>query len=340
MAKTSTRGQIGYVQKETSYGVIPNTTGTPTLAGTDAFVLTTISMKPAQPINVRPDKNSSLSKLAGTPGRKAATWSTTCSLAGSGTAGTAPDIDVILAALFGKDSTSSAGVSVTYAFEDASPTFSLWDFVATSTSDQQVSLGSIVQQGRFDFGGNFATFSASGESKWVLTKAQMATIIDGDGGKGGLTGTTYPSAPSPTTAGNAVAGYKGTITLDGNAYTTVRSGSVIIAVARELDKQNWDDDYPGSPVNGDRTVTVDLTLTDDDSANLAALKGKAYAHTAVDFSLQIGKVAGNICTFGLKRIQLEAPEYGEDGNFRTTRLTGYCVSSAVGAKDEATLVLT
>lgn len=337
MAYGSSRNQRGYVQKESSWGVIPATGNVATVAATDAFQFISLDMNSAQPINARPDKTGSLSQVKGTAGRKSATWSMTCSLAGSGAAGTAPDIDVFLAALMGKDGTVASSTSVTYALEDASPSLTIWDFCPPAGVEQRCIFGAIVQKATISFGGNFAQITFSGEGKAVLTKNGYAGA-DTDG-KGGLSA--FPSEPaSQTTAGSAVSGYKGTVTLDGVAYTTIRTGSIDIAIARELPKDGWDTDYPLAPADGMRTVSANWSQYEDDAAGLATLIGKMIAHTTFDQSFAFGKTAGNIWTVNMNDNLFDAPELRYDAARRYYGLKCQAAASSGTAKDEATIVCT
>lgn len=337
MSYPESRLQRNYVQVESACGTIPNSSGAATLAGTDAFLCMNCDMKPGGVVNKRPDKTGSLSQIAGTPGRRSGTWSMRCSLAGSGSAGTAPDIDAFLQAAFGKAGSVSAGASVTYALEDASPSLTIWDFNALAAADQQVAMASIVARAKFEIGGDFAYADFSGESKYVLRKDNFAN--EDSTAKSGLTA--FPSEPGTrTVAGASVAGYKGTITLDGQTYTTLRSGSLELAVARVLPKDVWNSDYPGAVSSGVRVVTVALSLYDDDSANLLALKNKATNNTAVDLSLVVGVVAGNIWAFNCKNVLFEKPGYEYGESRRIMNLTGEASASSVSAKDELSLVIT
>lgn len=337
MSYPESRLQRNYAQVESTWGTIPNGTGTATLAGTDAFLCMSCEMKPTGAVNKRPDKTGSLGQVVGIAGRRSGTWSMRCSMAGSGSAGTAPDIDAFLQAAFGKAATISAGVSATYALDDASPSLSIWDFNALAAGDQQVAMGSIVNRARFEFGSDFAYADFSGESKYVLRKDNFAN--EDTTGKSGLTA--FPAEPATRTiAGSPVTGYKGAITLDGKTYTTFRNGSIELAVARVNPKDVWNSDYPGAVSSGERTVTVSFSMYDDDSADFLAFKNKATNKTTVDLSFVIGVVAGNIWTLSCNDVLFDMPSYNYGESRRTVDFTGQAHMTSVDALDELTLVLT
>src|ERR1019366_9423326 len=129
--------------------------------------------------------------------------------------------------------------------------------------------------------------------------------------------------------------------LDGQAYTTLRQGSITLAVARNLPGDTFNSYYSAAPVPGLRAVSVDFGLYDDDSANLKALKQKAFNKTAVDLLFQIGTVAGNKWGFTTKNVMLPAPtlDYGSD--HRAMSFSGAKAhDTSIGAKDAVTLAVT
>jgi len=295
-------------------------------------------MNAAQAINARPDKTGSLGQIVGTPGRKSATWTMQTSMAGSGAAGTKPEIDEFLEAAFGAAATASAGVSVTYNLANAAPSLTIFDFNRPATVSQRAIMGAIVSRMKADIGQDFAALEFSGEGKWAIDTDQFSTADTT--AKSGLT--TFPTEPTtPTSVGSAVAGYKGTITLDGQTYTTFRTGSIELAVARELPKDGWSSDYPIAPANGLRTVRLDFSLYDDDSANLQAFKGKAFSNTPVNITLAIGTSAGNIWTWNLKNVLVAKPAYDYSQTRRGVNFNG-CTAhmSSITQDDELQLVLT
>jgi len=341
MADVQSRLQRNYAELEAATGTVNNTAGVANVAATDAFLCESLAIDSDQPENERPDKTGVLGLVAGTAGRKTSSWSMRCSLAGSGAAGTAPDIDVFLRALMGQAGVVSAGVSVTYERGEtgAPPTLTLWDFNALATGEQRALAGAVVQRARFDIGGNFGMVEFSGQGKSLITSNGFATLDTPS--KCSLTA--FPAEPaSRTIAGSSVQGYKGTITLDGNTYTTLRTGYVEIVYARELPGDAFNSDLPGNPSDGRVAVTVGLNMYDDDSANFSALKVKAQNKSAlVDFAFVIGTVAGNIWTFTIKNVRLNTPriDYGN-----TKRVVDFGTSPAhitsATAKDDFKVVLT
>ena len=333
MAYAESIKQTGYVVKETTFGTVP------AFGNNNAFRFINLTMNGDRGIIARPDKTGSYSKTAGIPGNKAASWSMSCSLAGSGAAGTAPDIGAFLEALLGKV-TVVASTSVTYECDDVNPSLSIMSRDKPSTVDQLIAMGAIVTQARFNIGPEIPVVEFSGPAKWVLGSLVFSsTDTEGKGGLGA-----FPSEPgAPVTNGIPPRGRSGTITLDGNTYTTFRAGNIIVAANRSFPEfPDWGGSYPGSPLSGGRTVSIDsLALYDDDSVNLTALKGKALAGTPVDLQFAIGTVAGNIWTLLLKNCILPQPKYGWDDLRRGLVFENVeANATSITSKDEFKITLT
>jgi hypothetical protein len=302
------RLQRNYAQIESAYGVVNNTSGASTVAAGDAFLCESLDMNQDQPENQRPDKTGVLGLLAGTPGRKNSNWTMRCSLAGSGSAGTPPDIDQFLQAAMGAAGVVVSSTSVTYGRGESNTYgLTLFDFNSLATGTQRLLAGCVVNRMRLDFGGNFATADFSGVGRSMMTSNGFSGLDTAS--KCSLTA--FPSEPGTrTTAGSPAAGYKGTVTLDGNVYTSLRTGYVEVAWGRELPGDTWNSDLPGTPSEGLVAVNVGLNMYDDDSSNFATLKAKAENKTAlVNLSFVIGTIAGNIITMTVSNVRLNTPRY-------------------------------
>lgn len=119
--KVFSRQEFFFLQNETTYGQIPNTTGTATVAGSNACAMIQFKMKRNTGKVFRKDKTGSRTARPGIAGRKNANWSTNMSLVTSGTAGTAADCDPILRSLFGGAPTAKSGTATVTAATNASP---------------------------------------------------------------------------------------------------------------------------------------------------------------------------------------------------------------------------
>jgi len=338
MATGNSQSQIGFVQIESAYGTIPNSGGTATVANSNAFRLIRLVTQGETGLLDRPSKTAVLGRTAGLLGKKSGSWSTSVELAGSGAAGTAPDIAPFLQAAMGKAGAVSAGVSVTYELEDASPSLSIWNFRDPAAMEQRVAIGSIVASMRLNISQERSEVEFSGPCRFVSPHDGF-TGLDATA-KGGLSA--FPTRPSsPTYAGTMALGLYGSATLDGSAYTTLRSLSINADFGRSLiDNVLFNGAYPGAPQQVVRNVTVDFELTDEDAAALIALKGKARAKTAVNLVFVVGATAGNIITVTVKNVQLASPEYDDSQPSWGARFSGVASATSAVLKDELAIVLT
>jgi len=337
MASVNSQNQACYVQKETAFATIPNSTGTATVGNSNACRIIKLGTDQVQNLIDRPDKLPTLDFTIGIGGRKSAQWNASMSLAGSGVAGTKPDCDPFLEALFGKAAVVVASTSVTYDPDDTSPTLSIYNFRKPSTASQACAFGSIVNSGKFSLGQDVATVEFGGESYWVIDTTQFATAAAD--AKGGLTA--FPAEPAaPVTNGNMVVGFTGAVTLDGNVYTTLRTANINFDAGRELPKDVFNNYYPDSPAQDRRNITCDFSLYDDDSANLASLKNKAITNTGVTLIFQMGLIAGNIWTFTLRNVRLAAPKYDDGQRKFAVNFTGKAHATSASSKDAIKLQIT
>lgn len=121
MAKLFSRQETFYLQNESSYGTVPNSSGTATVASADACSMIQFKMNKVTDSIFRRDKTGSRTASAGIAGRKIANWSSNMSLVTGATAGTAPDCDPILRSLFGAAPTAKSGTVLVTGATNASP---------------------------------------------------------------------------------------------------------------------------------------------------------------------------------------------------------------------------
>jgi len=328
--------QYGFVLPEVTFGTVPNSSGTASVANSNAFRLTKLDPGYTRPLIVRGDKTGQASAPIGQYGRYGGQWSMACDLAGSGTAGTPPDIDAFLKATFGQSS-ASAGVSVTYSFTGLvqPPSLAIFDYRDPATVEQWILAGAIVQNMKIPLNADRATVEFSGEASKPISSVLFSSLTAT--GKAGLTA--FPARPSaPVFNGTNALGFLGGITIDGTVYQSFTSGSIDVNLNRECQK-DIPGFYWGLPMQGVRSITWNITLYDDDSTSLTTLKGKLGV-TPVAISIPIGTTAGNIWTFSSPSVLLSPPKYSDGKRAWELQLTGTAYPSVPTANDELQLVLT
>lgn len=110
-----------YLQMETTYGQIPNTSGTATVGNSNACRVIRANLNNSGDIIERPDKTGTLSPMIGVVGRKFGRFSIEKSIAPNGTAGVAPDDDPLWQTLMGQAGSATSGTATITAATNASP---------------------------------------------------------------------------------------------------------------------------------------------------------------------------------------------------------------------------
>ncbi len=338
MAFGQARNERLYLQAESSYGVIPNSSGTATVAGSNACRHTELTISPNVEMGMRNDKTGTRDRTAGIPLRRTATWNATMDLAGNGSPGVVPDCDPILQALFGGTGSISAGISVTYAMTDAFKSFAGWSFRTPSTLEQRAMAGSIVTEATFQLNQKIATAAFSGECLWVPDSVTFSSLDTA--GKCGLS--TFPSEPgSPVTNGLPVVGFTGAATFDGNTMANIKSATLKIATGNGINRDQFGSYYGDVPEGGLRSVSLAFTLFDSDAAGTTNLKTKALLKNPINITLVLGVIAGNIWTFTVKGVQLETPKIGgNERRFVADFGASMGSASSITATDTIGLVIT
>ena len=115
------RLERAYLQKQPTFGVIPNSSGTATLAGTNACRFIRMELQNEVALLERPDKTGTRSQEGMISGRRMGRWSIEMSLAANGTPATVPDCDPILVAMFGQTAAVGSGTQTITSSTDATP---------------------------------------------------------------------------------------------------------------------------------------------------------------------------------------------------------------------------
>lgn len=110
-----------YLQVETTFGQVPNSGGTASVAGANACRHVKATMDNRAALIERPDKTGVRSAPVGVLGRKSGAWSVDMSIAPNGVAGTAPDCDPLYQSVFGQAGTAVSGTASITAASNATP---------------------------------------------------------------------------------------------------------------------------------------------------------------------------------------------------------------------------
>jgi len=321
-------------------GEVPNSAGSATVGNNDACRHIACDMRALGDVIQSRAKTGSRSRLSGLGGRRGASFSLEVPLMGSGAAGTAPDCAPILEAIFGQTGQVSAGVSVTYELADTVPELIVWSFRTPDGTDtwQRVLFGGVV--GDFEITPNQdgeATLRVNGAGEYVVNKPKFASLDTT--AKGGLT--SFPSEPSaPVFNGVPALGFTGSATINGVGSFKLSDFRISGNLNRLL-RPAHGSYYPNVPVQGQREITLDLSLYEENSSDMSDLRHLLYSKETFDATLVIGDTAGNIWTFTCNDMQLPGVEEDEGQAEYVLRLNG-CPMAATSTtdKDEFKLVCT
>lgn len=116
-----TRLERFYAQIESTFGIVPNTAGTATLAGSNCFQAKSMRLAPKQAQLIDPSKTGSRTATPGVAGRRHGEWALDAPLRPNGVAGVKPDMDPIYQLGLGQAPTVNAGTAAITAASNASP---------------------------------------------------------------------------------------------------------------------------------------------------------------------------------------------------------------------------
>lgn len=322
---------------------VQNSSGVWTNTGTKKLRFTSFTMTPIRPVVDINYKTGNSSQPVGITGRASATFSGSLPLILSGAAGTVPDVDPILAHIFGQAGAVVASTSVTYSLSDSIITScAFWyDKNNLATPSNMFLLGAIIKTWKLSFNGPFPMLQIDGEAVYAVDQTYFASFSGSDViVKGGLT--SYPVEPSVATTGNAQAGFGGTLTLDSNSMTPRGNLEITGTTGLEFATDGYPDAYPYAVVRGLRRISFsNLTFLNDDSTGIVNLKQKSESKAAITGTLVLGTTAGSICTVTLNNLQLTKNNFSENGTFLDVNFQNSPAhASNTTVTDDCTLALT
>ncbi len=333
-----------FIQQQTggAFRTVNNTAGTWTNTGAKLLRIPEngITITPRQPKTQVPWLTGTRSRQADILGRRSAEWAiNNLMMIPSGTAGTAPDTDVLWQAVFGQAGTVSAGVSVTYSFLDSGfLPVTLLDFPhGVSTLTNRLVWGCMPQELTFTLNGNIFDCTVRGEGGYALDTDNFSN--EDSVAKAGLT--SYPTEPSnPTSLGSVIPGFGGTVVVGANNMETQIQGmSIRVQTGFRLIGDVYSDAYPITVVGGMRTIGLQLTFLDDDSAALSSLKSVAKQNTTTNVTITVGTTAGSKCQFVLKSLQFIPASFRDNSDEVQAEFPeSMAHASAIGNVDEFSMV--
>jgi len=340
MGILNSRDEHVYIQVAHPYvGEVPNSTGTATLANTDIVQHIRMQLNRQDNVIRSAGKTGALGILPGIKGRRGATWSAEFPFRLSGTAGTAPDLDPILEAIFGAAGTDTPATSVAYALTDNISELTLWSFLtpAATHTPQRCLWGGVLDEFELSSGDGEPVLRCSGSGAYVIDKPNFSNFSTAE--KGGLSA--FPSEPaSGAFTGQIVPAFTGSVTLNSVGTFKVESWSIRGRFNRSA-RYAYGSYLATVPIAGVREISMNVRLYLENIANVSTFRELAHSKSTFDGSLVMGDTAGYIATFALNNITLNSENF-DDSNPEWTIGWQDNLASMTDAstKDELTLTLT
>lgn len=334
-----------FIQQQTggAFRTVNNSAGTWTNTGAKLLRIPEngITLTPNLPKTEVPWLTGTRSRQPAILGRKSGSWSiNSLMMIPSGTAGTAPDTDVLWQSIFGQAGVVVGATSVTYSFLDSGYLpFSLFDFPhGVSTLTNRLMWGCIPTEVNFTLNGNIFEGTCQGQGGYLLDTDNFSTEADAVA-KAGLT--VYPVEPSsPTSIGTVIPGFGGTALIGAsNMETQIQGMSIRVQTGFRLVGDIYADGYPIAIVAGMRSVGLSLTFLDDDSAALSGLKSLAKLNTTTNATITVGTTSGAKCQFVFKSLQFVPQTFRDQSDEVQAEFPeSMAHATAIGNVDEFSMV--
>ncbi len=229
---------------------------------------------------------------------------------------------------------SAITATVSYPLAASLPSLAIFDYWDPASAQQRILNGAAVGQMQIEVEGDFHVARFSGEGQDLIDSITFAT------GQGGLGA--YPTEPATRTyAGAPLAGHFGQLWLGASLsrFNTLVSARLELDNGLELRRNELGFAVPQGIAPGDRKVTFDFELFQNDDAATRTLYTAARNRTPVAAGIQLGSGAGSLFGAYLKSLAPQPPKNDAKENqlkwsFTGARAAGGGSSSAATSDDE------
>lgn len=221
-------------------------------------------------------------------------------------------------------------VNVSYTLTDDVTQFTMWAYRSPAGLDQRVIDSAVLQEATLNLGQDIATWSCSGEGRWVLRSSAFASSTLEE--KAGLVA--FPAEPStPTTSGSIIPGFTGRFVMGPSSspataetYNTIRTATITLRTENAIVKDTFGSYYGDLTEGDERNFSISFNIYDDESVRVATIKRASEDKTPQDIIIQIGTVPGNTWFAILRNVYLSSHVLGDgqlrfDATFNESRAT-------------------
>jgi hypothetical protein len=201
---------------------------------------------------------------------------------------------------------AALGATITYMLATDLPSVSIFDYWDPSTAVQRIVEGASMDKLLVKVNGDFHEFDFSGPARDLLDSASFAS------GDGGLT--QYPAEPS--TAGfdyTIVPGHLGQVWMGSspNRFFTLTKAELELENNIALRLHEFGNDFPRCVTAGERLVTLNFSLFEQDDAQTKELYQAARQRSPIGVMVQLGEQAEQLFGAYMPAMVPEVPEFDD-----------------------------
>ncbi len=222
------------------------------------------------------------------------------------------NLEVQLNASFTTQPTTGSNTGPTAVYQPAGDLKSVtfFDYWSPGTSVQRIIAGAAVDQLTVKVNGDFHEFDFAGQAKDLLDSSSF------ENGQCGLSA--FPLEPSLGSINySIIPGHLGQVWLGNtpNQFFTLTKAEITFQNNLELRTREFGSELPIAISPGERTVTLDFSLYQQDDAGTQALYQAARQRSPINVMLQLGQRQGQLFGIYMKSVIPEVPEF-EDSDSR------------------------
>jgi len=201
---------------------------------------------------------------------------------------------------------AAVGATITYMLANDLSSVSLYDYWDPSTAVQRIVESAAMEKMTVKVNGDFQEFGFSGPARDLLDSASF------NSGDGGLT--QYPAEPS--TVGfdyTIVPGHLGQVWMGSTPqrFFTITAAELSLANNIALRLHEFGNDFPRCITAGERNVSLDFSLFEQDDAQTKDLYQAARQRSPIGVMLQLGESATQLFGAYMPAMVPEVPEFDD-----------------------------
>ena len=182
----------------------------------------------------------------------------------------------------------------------------IFDYWSPGTAVQRILPGAAVDTFTVAVNGDFHEFVFGGQAQDLIDSSSFVN------GQGGLTA--FPAEPAVSAINYAIVpGHLGQVWLGStpNQFFTLTKAKVSFQNNLDLRAQEFGTSLPLAIAPGERTVTLDFSIYQQDDAATAALYQAARQKSPIGIMLQLGQQQGQLFGVYMKSVIPEVPEFDD-----------------------------